>query len=103
MTASSSAERNGLAAEIERLDALVGEAQRAQLMLQTHGPRRAVADSASAGSISVAPSPSRAISGRQARPPAASVSRTMAAASRAEPCGGSMLSAASSSGSTRRL
>ena len=39
--------------------------------------------------------PSRAISGRQALPPAASVSRTTAPASAADPSGGSMLSAAS--------
>ena len=36
MTASSGAERNGLAAEIERLDPLAGKAQRAQLMLHAH-------------------------------------------------------------------
>ena len=55
-----------------------------------------------AGSTSTLLKPSRAISGRQARPPASSVWRTIAPASPAEPCGGSMFSAASSSGCTRR-
>ena len=48
------------------------------------------------------PSPARAISGRQAWPPRASVSRTIADASTAEPSRGSVLSAASSSGWTSR-
>ena len=55
-----------------------------------------------AGSTSTALSPSRAISGRQACPPASSVSRTIAPARPAEPSGGSTLSAASSSGCTSR-
>ena len=54
------------------------------------------------GSTSTALSPSRAISGRQACPPASSVSRTIAPARPAEPSGGSTLSAASSSGCTSR-
>ena len=57
---------------------------------------------ASAGSISALPRPSRAISGRQAWPPVASVSRITAPASAAEPADGSMLSAASSSGRISR-
>ena len=55
-----------------------------------------------AGSTSTALRPSRAISGRQACPPASSVSRTIAPARPAEPSGGSTLSAASSSGCTSR-
>ena len=93
--------RDRLAAEIERVDAFRPEADGAKLMPEPHVGAASL-QRASAGSISVAPSPSRAISGRQARPPAASVSRITAAASFAEPRGGSMLSAASSSGSTSR-
>jgi len=55
-----------------------------------------------AGSTSTALRPSRAISGRQACPPASSVSRTIAPASPADPSGGSTFSAASSSGCTSR-
>ena len=52
--------------------------------------------------MKVGPSPSRAISGRHAWPPRASVSRTTADASAAEPSRGSMFSAASSNGCTSR-
>ena len=55
-----------------------------------------------AGSTSTALRPSRAISGRQACPPASRVSRTTAPASPADPSGGSTFSAASSSGCTSR-
>ncbi len=37
MTASSGGERDGLAAEIERVDAIGAEAERAKLMLEPHG------------------------------------------------------------------
>ncbi len=73
-----------LIAEIERRDALLAEAHGAQLMFEPHSAPRSRRYS-SAGSISVGARPSRAISGRQARPPAASVSRITAAASFAEP------------------
>ena len=52
--------------------------------------------------MNVGPSPSRAINGRHALPPVASVSRTTAAASAAEPSRGSMFSAASRTGCTSR-
>ena len=55
-----------------------------------------------AGSISTALKPSRATRGRQACPPASSVSRTTAPASPAEPSGGSTFNAANSSGWTKR-
>ena len=55
-----------------------------------------------AGSINTELKPSRAISGRQACPPASRVSRTIAPARPAEPSDGSTLSAASSSGCTSR-
>ncbi len=55
-----------------------------------------------AGSTRTALKPSRAISGRQACPPASSVSRTTAPASPADPSGGSTFSAASSNGCTSR-
>ena len=47
-------------------------------------------------------SPSIAISGRQLCPPAAIVSRSSVAASRAEASGGALLSVASKNGSTSR-
>ena len=102
MTASSAASAMRLAPKSSASISLAVKAQRAQLMLHTHRGAALLADGASAGSINVAPSPSRAISGRQARPPAASVSRMTAPASRAAPSGASMLSAASRSGSTSR-
>ena len=74
----------------------------AQFMAEPDAARPCPASSLIAGSISTALRPSRAISGRQACPPASSVSRTIAPASPAEPSGGSTLSAASSSGCTSR-
>jgi hypothetical protein len=58
--------------------------------------------SLTAGSTNTLLRPSRAISGRQARPPASSVWRMIAPASPAEPSGGSIFKAASSRGCTRR-
>ena len=55
-----------------------------------------------AGSTRTALKPSRAINGRQACPPASSVSRTTAPARPADPSGGSTLSAANNSGCTNR-
>ena len=72
------AERDGVAAEIERRDAVAGEAQRAQLVLEAQHRAALLADAPAPARSSVAPRPSRAISGRQARPPAASVSRMTA-------------------------
>ena len=69
---------------------------------ETHVARRAAADASSAGSISVAPSPSRAISGRQAAPAGGERLAHHRRGQRGRALGGSMLSAASSSGSTRR-
>ena len=95
------AERDGLIARIERRDPVVRQGELPHFVADIDAAAFG-ANESSAGSISTELSPSRAISGRHACPPASSVSRMIAPASAAEPSGGSMLSAASSSGWTSR-
>ena len=94
-------ERDGLTAEIERIDAPGAETDIAQARCSSRTCAPRFCKRASAGSISVALLPSRAISGRLR---AAAGSQRFAdhdgGQVSAEPCGGSIFSAASSNGST---
>ena len=101
MTASPAPSVDGFGAEIERCDPAVGKAQRAQLVVEPHLDvallemlhRRL--DEGGAEPVACDQRPAR-LAAR------AKVSRTTADASAAEPCRGSMFSAASSSGCTSR-
>ena len=98
------AERDVVIAEVERRDAACRRNARAR----SRWPKRTAASRAcreaqAPARQSAAPSPSRAISGRHALPPRASVSRDHRAGERcAEPSRGSVLSAASSNGRASR-
>ena len=92
------AEHDVLVAETQRADAVAVEFDLPQPRAEARRDALRVQVCVSAGSMKAWPSPPLATSGRQAAPPAASVSRSTAPASVAEASRGSVLSADSSTG-----